>query len=52
MNIEEKIQDLRKQWLANPDKRKIIELQVRILKVGAKAGKSTEEKAKQIGLIE
>jgi len=34
MNYDEKIQELRIEWKNNPEKRKIIELQVRALKLG------------------
>jgi len=48
MTLEQKIELLREEWRKNPEKRKTIELQVKVLKLGINAPfKQSVEKTKQ-----
>jgi hypothetical protein len=47
-NIDDKLKELRKEWLANPAKRKIIEVRAKLLKMSSPKTPATFEEAKNL----
>ena len=46
--LEEKLQQLREEWLSNPAKRKIIEVRAKLLKMSSPKTPATFEEAKEL----